>query len=486
MVPSSMSRPLLETFRYVPGSSNGPAENDITPVSQTQSARARFLVATSHDDRHEAADAFKGKLQTFTSDQVALPGTEAYSRLNYEYLSIRQREHTPAAIFEPNSAEDIAQFLRIIKANKAKFAIRGVEFKPDEGIVSVGAGVTWGPAYEKVQAVGLSVGGSRSVKGGIGGLALFGGLFFFFTREGFICDNVVNFQVVLASDLWRALKGGGNNFGVVTRFDLRTCPQGSFWGGFILYAVTGDNYSRQVEAMSKQFGGIMMGLNEIYYTGPDAASVYGSKGETTGKARVPPMLEPFTTVENQVGSLNSLRIMTLVEGATEHAMASQEHVCCAYMNCTVRADKNTLLAAAEIYSKAIEHLKPVEGITLCLTLDGYPNSVLRKTEELGGNVLGLNAGDSLISVLLLTYWKNKEGDENIILVLQKALGDIEKDAERRGQIVPYVYLNYTSSFQDPFTLYGEENKRFLQEVSRRYDPYGLFQNSFPGEFKLLA
>lgn len=29
------------------------------------------------------------------------------------------------------------------------------------------------------------------------------------------------------SDLYKALKGGGNNFGVVTRFDLATFPQGN-------------------------------------------------------------------------------------------------------------------------------------------------------------------------------------------------------------------------------------------------------------------
>lgn len=61
---------------------------------------------------------------------------------------------------------------------------------------------------------------------------------FFAPRYGFACDNVINFEVVLASgdivnanahenpDLWFALKGGSNNFGVVTRFDLRTFKQG--------------------------------------------------------------------------------------------------------------------------------------------------------------------------------------------------------------------------------------------------------------------
>ena len=32
-------------------------------------------------------------------------------------------------------------------------------------------------------------------------------------------------------DLYFALRGGGNNFGVVTRFDLETFPQGQMWGG---------------------------------------------------------------------------------------------------------------------------------------------------------------------------------------------------------------------------------------------------------------
>lgn len=51
-------------------------------------------------------------------------------------------------------------------------------------------------------------------------------------RRGFACDNVVNFEVVLANGtivnanahenagLWRALKGGSGNFGFVTRVDV--------------------------------------------------------------------------------------------------------------------------------------------------------------------------------------------------------------------------------------------------------------------------
>lgn len=60
---------------------------------------------------------------------------------------------------------------------------------------------------------------------------------------GFACDNVASFEVVTASgitltvtptkfpDLYWALRGGGNNFGVVTKFTLETVPQGLMWGG---------------------------------------------------------------------------------------------------------------------------------------------------------------------------------------------------------------------------------------------------------------
>ena len=95
---------------------------------------------------------------------------------------------------------------------------------------------------------------------------LIGGISFFSGRYGWACDSVRNYeasckerlrsrnrangnQVVLANgrilnvnaksypDLYWALRGGGNNFGVVTRFDLETFEQGNMWGGMALYPV---------------------------------------------------------------------------------------------------------------------------------------------------------------------------------------------------------------------------------------------------------
>jgi len=72
-----------------------------------------------------------------------------------------------------------------------------------------------------------------------------GGLSFFSPRFGLVCSNILSYELVLASgstttasasinpDLWRALKGGFNNFGIVTRFTARSFPSTQIWSGFL-------------------------------------------------------------------------------------------------------------------------------------------------------------------------------------------------------------------------------------------------------------
>jgi FAD/FMN-containing dehydrogenase len=103
-------------------------------------------------------------------------------------------------------------------------------------VASVGTGARWGNVYRELEKHGVVVTGGREAVVGVGGLVLGGGISWYTARTGFACDNVVNFEVVLASgdiinanasansDLWLALKGGSSNFGIVTRFDLEATP----------------------------------------------------------------------------------------------------------------------------------------------------------------------------------------------------------------------------------------------------------------------
>jgi FAD/FMN-containing dehydrogenase len=72
---------------------------------------------------------------------------------------------------------------------------------------------------------------------GVGGLTLGGGMGWLARRHGLACDNVISFDVVIASgellhvdagshaDLFWALRGGGGNFGVVTGFEFALHPE---------------------------------------------------------------------------------------------------------------------------------------------------------------------------------------------------------------------------------------------------------------------
>lgn len=85
-----------------------------------------------------------------------------------------------------------------------------------------------------------------------------GGLSYFANARGFGVDSVTNFELVLASgevvqanasanaDLYRAVQGGSNNFGVVTRLDMATLPLADkMWGGLVYATINNLSTSHQ-------------------------------------------------------------------------------------------------------------------------------------------------------------------------------------------------------------------------------------------------
>ncbi|KAH1901425.1 hypothetical protein KXW62_005529 [Aspergillus fumigatus] len=120
-----------------------------------------------------------------------------------------------------------------------------VIYNPEDQTAIIGPGLTWEDAQKGLDGTGRTLVGGR-----------LGGLSFLSSQYGWAANNVVNFEVVLANGTVvnanakenTALKGGGNNFGIVTAYTLQTHPQDhKVWGGN--YIFTADKTPQVLSAL---------------------------------------------------------------------------------------------------------------------------------------------------------------------------------------------------------------------------------------------
>jgi FAD/FMN-containing dehydrogenase len=96
-------------------------------------------------------------------------------------------------------------------------------YHPDNNTATILPGSRWLQVYETLDALNVTVPGGRAGTVGVAGLINGGGNSFYAARKGMVCDNVLEFEIVLAngtivyatnttnSDLFKAQKGGGSN-----------------------------------------------------------------------------------------------------------------------------------------------------------------------------------------------------------------------------------------------------------------------------------
>jgi FAD/FMN-containing dehydrogenase len=110
------------------------------------------------------------------------------------------------------------------------------DIEVDGTTVRIGGGAVWGDVATALAAHGLALSSGDTASVGVGGLTLGGGIGWMVRAWGLAVDQLIGAQVVTAAgevveasaaehpELFWALRGGGGNFGVVTRFDFVAHP----------------------------------------------------------------------------------------------------------------------------------------------------------------------------------------------------------------------------------------------------------------------
>jgi FAD/FMN-containing dehydrogenase len=200
--------------------------------------------------------------------RVTGPGRAGYDQARTVFYGKYNRR--PAAIVRPADAAEVAQVVNLARDNGLELAIRSgghslaghstteggivldlseltaLDLDPEGRTAWAQTGLTAGAYTAAVGAHGLVTGFGDTASVGIGGLTLGGGVGFLVRSHGLTIDSLLAAEVVTADgrvlqvdagthpDLFWAIRGGGGNFGVATRFRFRLHELPSIVGGMLL------------------------------------------------------------------------------------------------------------------------------------------------------------------------------------------------------------------------------------------------------------
>jgi len=212
------------------------------------------------------------KLHSIFQGKVIVPGNADYDTARQVFYGGVDKK--PAVIVEVAGTEDIKRAIALAKEHSLELAVRSgghsvagycstdggivIDLRQMRGIkidtatktVWAETGLTAGELTTELDKHDFVIGFGDTGSVGIGGITLGGGVGFLVRKFGLAIDNLLAAEIVTASgevlqvddehhpDLFWALRGGGGNFGVVTKFKYRLHKLGQCYGGMLLLPAT--------------------------------------------------------------------------------------------------------------------------------------------------------------------------------------------------------------------------------------------------------
>jgi FAD/FMN-containing dehydrogenase len=359
--------------------------------------------------------------------------------------------------------------------------MRGVQVDRRTGLVAVQGGATWADVDRATQPHGSAVPGGIVSHTGVGGLTLGGGLGYLVRRYGLTIDSLIDADVVTAEgnhitadrstepELFWGLRGGGGNFGVVTRFGFRLRPVGpSVLAGMVVYPFADApavlaGYKDVVEQAPDELGTVVNlrlcpsapGLPAGWHGRPVIAIVACWSGNArVGRAQLRPLRELASPVADTIAQISYQQLQQLADVSVPHG----DH----YYWRSVDLGPLTRDVIEAIVAGAAGITSPKSAVPLY---------------DLGGAASRVPAGDSAYgprdarhNLSMFAGWTPADPDRD------RHVGWVRSFSQA---MTPYARGRYVNFLSDEGAdavraTYGERWQR-LVALKRRFDPDNLFR-----------
>ena len=428
-------------------------------------------------------------LRALTRGQVLAPGDDDYESARAAYNALATGR--PAYIFRPADVPDIVAAVRWAVESDLAIGVRGgghsvAGHSSPEGALLIDLSRWRGATVDPVARTADALGGSRLmdldaataafdlaapsgtfVDTGIGGLTLTGGLSWILASEGFACDALVGAQLVtMAGDvlevdeqhepelLW-GLRGGGGNFGIVTRLRYALTPVTQMFGGPVRFRGDGvrDALVRVMELEVDAPDQLVMTM--VAYPGEDGspaahANIAWRGDAADGAAAVRALTEHPACYAAELRSMNWLQMQALF---TPFPFGLRQYW---KGHLVGRADARLADAALGAASEAGS-----ESFILIELIHGKAHRIPAEHAAFGGRA-------AVANVTALAIWENEAEDEREI-AWARALTDSVAPLSLQGG----GYLNYPELDQSKARVaaaYPPESWARLRQLKRRLDP----------------
>ncbi len=288
------------------------------------------------------------------------------------------------------------------------------------------------------------------------------------------------------SDLWQVLKGGSNNFGIVTRIDLTAFESGDIWGGVVLYPIS--TLPAQIDAFVKFTDNIEKDpyaslINFSVYSSATNTTVIENAYEYTKPVANASIFNEFLAIKPEIPNTSTLRIANLTSLTTE--LEGAPNVRDLFATLSFANDADVIRQVYEISQQLLEPVKAAKGLLWVTQIQPIPAIITSHSEARGGNVLGLDrAKGNQVLFLFFVQWAEAADDEALQSAASSFVEQVTQLTRRKGKSNEWIYLNYALQNQDPLGSYGAKNLQKMKAAAKKYDPDGVFQKLVPGGFKV--